>query len=126
MAKRIVLFDRYTWTVRDPSARRGWRVRRAYRGEEIDVSDAEAARGEALGALGTQADLDTVVAAEAAKVADTWQPADDDTVEQMNVAQVHAYLNAVPEEHHAEEVERIIELEQLRDKPRTGVLSLAE
>jgi len=126
MVKRTVLFDTYCWMTEDPKGHRGLAHNVASRGEEIEVSEVEASRGEALGALGSKADIVAAVAQADAKVAETWEPATDEAIEAFNLAQVHAYLNQVPEERRDDEVSRVIDLENLREKPRAGVLSLAE
>lgn len=130
MAQRTVLHGVYTWMT--PAKGRPGRYDHnvASRGDVIEVSAEEAKRGEGLGFLGSAADFEEILAKEAeAKAlaeAGAWGGASDEEIEAMNVAELVAYINQVPEEHHDDEILRVVELEELRDKPRKAILGLGE
>lgn len=63
LVKRTVLFDTYNWMTLDSLIPGRTQHNTARRGEVIDVTEAEAVRGERLGALGSEADLATTRAA---------------------------------------------------------------
>lgn len=114
--KRFVLFDVYGWSTPID----GERLRRDYhlarRGEEIEISEAEAARGEGLGALGTEAEA-TASASAAAEP----PSASDEQLGGMNVDELVAYLG-----QHPSEAQRIIDLEEARERSRKTVLEPAQ
>lgn len=115
--RRVAGADRYTWLVADPTRKRGRRVERAVRGAVIEITPEEAERGEALGVL---VDPDVVVEEPPA----AFTAATDEELEAMELAEVVAYLGQVPQELHDAEIDRLVELEELRADPRPEVLQL--
>lgn len=129
MPTRTVLFDTYCWMTPLAGQPGRYQHNTAERGTDIEVSSEEAARGEGLGALGTRDQFEAQEAVKTSGVmggAAAFTPQPDEAIEAMTVAQVHAYLNSVPSEQRDDEVRRVVELEELRDKPRSSVLELGE
>lgn len=136
MPKRVVTgVDVYTWTEKDPDGPPGAKhYHRAERGDTIDVSDIEAKRGDEMlistvagrpiYALSKPAEADAALAQNAQDA--QWAAKTDDEINAMSVEDTHAYLNSVPADRSDAEVERVLELEELRDKPRHGVMQLAK
>lgn len=134
MATRVVTgVDVYTWSEPDPTGAPGAKhYNSAQRGDTIEVSDTEAARGDQMVistvagrpiyALSKPEEADAALAQNEADA--VWVGKTDDELAGMSVEQIHAYLNAVPADRSDDEIDRVIELEELRDKPRAGVLSL--
>lgn len=135
MATRVVTgVDVYTWSEPDPTGAPGARhYRSAERGDTIEVSDVEAARGDQMVvstvagrpiyALSKPEDADAALAQNEAET--VWVGKSDDEINAMSVDEVHAYLNSVPAESSDDEVERVLTLEDARAKPRQGVTQLA-
>ena len=88
MPMRTVLFDTYAWM--EPGEGGRYEHRTAHRGETIDVSEAEVARGEAAGALGTPEDL-----AAADYAAGLWS---DDQLVYASTEELRAYVAERPAE----------------------------
>lgn len=108
------------WMVANEALKSGWEHCSARRGDVIELPDAEAERLEAYLGDPDAPDEPPTAAAEAGG----FTPVSDDEIDGMTVEQVHAYLGQVPEDDQDDEITRIVEREQLRDKPRTSVLSL--
>lgn len=130
LVERVVIgVDAYSWLTPAPGTKKGTQVNQADRGATIQVTTAEAERGEGLGALADPADVETIEADEAraeAAAAAQFTPASDDQIGEMTVEEVTAYVNQVPEDRQDDEIDRILDLEEQRDKPRAGVLALGE
>lgn len=123
LTERTVLFDVYCWlTPTDDPKRPDQHVAR--RGDVIEISAAEAERGESLGALGSPEDLAEIEAA-ANGVDDSGAPkvssVPDEQLAGMNVETLVAHLGQFPQD-----VDRVVALEEQRGKPRKGVLEAAE
>lgn len=121
--RKVLGVDTYLWTTPIEGDLRGRRDRHsAERGEVIEISAEEAERGESLsdkhGPFLGPVDADVPV------VDGGFQPATDDALGSMSVVEVTAYLNTVPEDLAEDELDRVLQLEEARDKPRAGVLSL--
>ncbi len=113
----------YAWSTVDPTGAPGAKlIHTANYGDVIEISPEEAARGERLGVLSTPEQAAAILGA-AGDPAGEWEPASDDAIAAMSVEQVHAYLSTVPEELSEDEIDRVVELEQQRPKPRQGVLA---
>lgn len=121
LVQRYVLFDVYGWSTTIPGSvdRRDYHVAR--KGELIEVSAEEAARGEALGALSAQAD-DVEAAVAASTEPPSWS---DEQLDSANVEDTVAYLV-----QHPSESRRVADAEETRSdrklKVRKGVLEAAE
>ena len=110
MAQRTVLVDAYSYMIRTED---GPQHMTAYRGETVELSEKEIARGESLGALGTPEEALAV-----AQAASEPASAPDEQLRGFNVDQLVVYL-----QQHPSEAERLAELEAARgDKQRKGVL----
>lgn len=117
MPKRFVLFDVIGWSTPIEGRLDGRRdYHSARRGEEVDLPDSEVERLEALGAVGTQAEA-TASASAAAEP----PSASDEQLASMNVEELVAYLG-----QHPSEAQRVVTLEEGREKPRKGVLEPAQ
>lgn len=117
MPDRVVLTDVYNWTeLPDQPANplRPFEHHSARKGETITVTDTEAARGEALGALGSEEDYNRTAIADATGAGGN---APDAQLESYNVQQLQAYL-----QEHPTEADRIEALELKRERPRSTVL----
>lgn len=124
--RKVVGVDTYLWSTPNPDDPKGRRDRHtAERGDVIEISSDEASRGENIidpkygPALGAEDAVLPVVDGD-------FVPLNDDALGAMSVAEVTAYLSSVPEAQSNDEITRVVELEQLRDKPRAGVLALGE
>jgi hypothetical protein len=116
--------DTYCWITGDPEKRHGRQYNSAERGETIEVSEKEAARGDELGFLSVPEDAEAALESNAEP--EVWSPKSDDEIAGLTVEDTLAYLGQVPEDQHDAEVERVLDLEQDRDKPRAGILQLGE
>lgn len=115
--KRTVLVDTYAYMTPVGDERLGRFLHNiARRGETIEISTEEAARGESLDALGTEAQ-----AAAAAFAAAEPGVASDEELRGKNVDELSAYLG-----QHPSEAERIAALEDARDRPRGSILKAVE
>lgn len=114
MPTRRVLVDIYSWTEATGIPTMPFTSRTAVKGAEVDLSNAhpseavEIARGEALGALGSDADAAAALQAEGEPGSVT-----ADQIRSMTADDLVAYLGA-----HPSEAERIRDLENGR--PRGG------
>jgi hypothetical protein len=106
MPKRTVLFDSYNWLTPIEGQPGKSDFNSATRGQVIDVTQAEADRGEALGALGDAGEL-AILDAEAAS-SEGGLP-DDAVLEAYNVDDLLAYLS-----QHPADVDRVEALEAKR------------
>lgn len=118
MPKRTVLFDLYQYRVPLEGEPGKFDHLTAARGEVIDVDADEAARGEALGALGDPADL---ALADAERASDEGGVVEDAVLGGYNVDQMAAYLA-----QHPGEADHVGDLEAARSRPRKGVLELVD
>lgn len=119
MPKRTVLMDSvgYVETLDDGSTAH----RYAFRGDEVELSDAEAQRLGELGAVGSEEDLVELEEQETTPPAEAGGNVTDETLAAMGVEDLSAHLTQNPGD-----VDRVDALEQDRDKPRKGVLELVE
>lgn len=113
LVKRTVLVDGFSYSLPGlaPNSRDYFLGRK---GEEIEVEQLDADRGESVGALGSPEELPPVLEADAAAV--DGRPSDDELA-RLSVAQIHAYLTQNPSD-----LDRVERLENEREKPRSGVL----
>lgn len=114
--KVYVVADAYNWMTPVPGVPGRWQHNTARRGDQLDLDQAEADRGLALNALST--DAAAVAAAEAAAV----EPAmwSDEQLGDATVDQLVAYMGQRPSE-----AERVLALEETRERPRKGVMDAA-
>lgn len=135
MATRVVTgVDVYAWSEPDKDGPPGAKhYNSAARGDTIEVSDQEAARGDQM-VISTVAGRpiyalskpDDAVAALASNAQDAqWAAKSDAEINEMTVEEIHSYLNSVPADRSDAEVQRVLDLEDARDKPRQGVTQLA-
>lgn len=127
MAKvtRTVLSDGFYWSEPFPGVPGRFENYFARRGDHIEVDVDLLSQGQ-RDSLGSDDDLAAQQAAAATAAAvEGFTPASDADIASMTVEQVSAYLDSVPEAVHDSELDRVVTLEETRDKPRAGVLSLA-
>lgn len=115
--KMFVLFDAYNWQTPREGQPGKFHHNRALRGDVIDVSDDEAARGLALGALSASA-LDSAKAETESGEPRAWG---DEQLRGANADDLIAYVGQRPSE-----AERVQELENKRSRPRKTVLEAIE
>ncbi len=113
LVKRTVLVDRYAY-MGPSSTGSGLEHTVAFRGDEIEVSEKEAARGEGLGGLGSPEDHAASVA-----MSSESPTMPDEQLKAMNAEELVAYIG-----QHPGEAERLQVLEEDRGaRARKSVLS---
>jgi hypothetical protein len=111
---RLVVSDRFPFTVADKTARNGYRYLLANRGDLVHISSGQAERGEQLGAL---VDPDAAGPTPSSPAA-SGDEADEEQLAGMNATDLVAWLNAHPDQR-----DRVRAVEQGRDRPRSTVMS---
>lgn len=118
MPKRTVLMDSVGYVEKLDDGTTAHRY--AFRGDEVELSDAEVSRLEELGAVGSEEDLRQAEAE--AETTGPATPPDDDALRAMSVEEVSAHLT-----QHPGDVDRVDALEGERSKGRRkGVDELIE
>lgn len=125
LVDRTVIFDVYGWLTPSNDPKRP-HAHTARRGEVIHISQAEADRGEELGALGDAEDLAHIeaaggVSADGIPGEPVTSSVSDEQLGGYNVDDMVVHLGQYPND-----VDRVVALEQGRDKPRKGVLDAAD
>lgn len=117
MPKLYVIADRHMWMTPIEGMPGRFQHNTAFRGDQIDVSDAEAKRGLDLGVLSTEAG-DLVAAGARASEPRPWG---DEQLAGANADDIVVYIGQRPSE-----AERVLDAEQARSRPRKTVLEAAE
>jgi hypothetical protein len=118
VTKQVTGIDRIAFMVPSKHRKSGFEHRTAERGETVELPATEAER---LGAY--LAEPGTVEEAEAPQAGE-WEQEPEDAIAKMTVEQATAYLGQVPEDQHADELERVLSVEKQRENPRAGIVQL--
>src|SRR5438105_4354187 len=110
MPKRTVLVDVHNYRIPSELANR-FDTLSAYKGQEIDVSDEEAARGEKLGSLGSPEQL-----AARETQGTRWT---DEEIAEASPTDLQMYVQQNPDDH-----DRVLDIENQRPRPRKAVLEM--
>lgn len=117
MPKLYVIADRHMWMTPLEGLPGRFQHNTAFRGDLIDVTDAEAKRGLELGVLSKEAgDL-----VEASARSSEPRPWGNEQLAGANVDDIVAYVGQRPSE-----AERVLDAENARSRPRKGVLEAVE